>query len=74
MMSRNNFDEKIIYNDKEEMEKFFEYKKENKKYFPKLKVDICKYEQVKIVDKIKQLINEFNNFDCILSNFYIDRL
>jgi plasmid rolling circle replication initiator protein Rep len=56
------------------MEKFFEYKKENKKYFPKLKVDICKYEQVKIVDKIKQLINEFNNFDCILSNFYIDRL
>ena len=74
MMSRDGFDEKEIHNIDEEQRKFFEARKYNKKYFPKLNVPTCNYEDVHIISKIDQLISKFRKFDCILSQFYIERL
>ena len=72
--SREGFNEKDVLNLDEEMDKFFKYKKEGKKYYPNLKLNECKYTK-KLLDNLIELRNKFYRFqNCYLSKYYIECL
>lgn len=68
------FNEKDVSNTKEEMEKFFAARDKGEKYYPKLKVGVCKYDG-ELIDEQCTLLSKFKAFpNCYLSRFYIESL
>lgn len=65
---------KEILNLDEEKEKFLKSLKEGKRYNPVFKHHPQPYDKNKMVERAKKLIKEFQNFNCFLSRYYINKL
>ena len=65
---------KEITNLEEEKDKFFNELKKGKKYNPIFRHHPQPYDRNKMAEKAKNLIKEFQKFDCFLSKYYIERL
>ena len=75
LMFRSNFYVSNLSNLDEEYKKFITSRKRGLKYYPSLKYS--SYNPSKdenILDRLEQLLNEFNNFDCFLSKYYITQI
>lgn len=73
MMYRKDFNTKDVKNLDKEFEKFIEARKNNEKYFPKLKlVGENGFRTDGILDRLKKLREEFSNFRCFLSKYYLE--
>ena len=70
---RDQSDHKSITNLEEEFEKFMDFRKLNKKYFPIIKCPGATYDE-STLELGRYLLTEFFNFDCFLSKYYIDIL
>ena len=71
LLYRRERDFKAISNIEEEFKKFMDYRERGAKYFPQIKCPGANFSQ-STLDLGKYLLKEFNNFDCYLSEFYID--
>lgn len=73
MMYRKDFNTKDVKNLDKEFEKFIEARKNNEKYFPKLKlVGENGFRTDGILERLKKLREEFSNFRCFLSKYYLE--
>jgi hypothetical protein len=71
----NEFNSNDIPNLDEEMDKFFKARNDNKKYYPKLKLNYCPFDSNGIVGELEKLLGKFENFqECYLSKFYIENI
>ena len=73
MMYRKDLNTKDIENMEEECERFLSLRKKGLKYYPK--IDLVGENGFKtdgILERLKQLMFEFRNFNCYLSKFYIE--
>ena len=69
---RNEFNEKDIHNLDDEMNMFFEKRKNGEKYFPVFDLGKCKYDN-QLINDLNQLKLEFERFpQCYLSKYYIE--
>ena len=72
MMYRNDLNTKDIDNIEEEFEKFINARKRGLKYFPQIKLTTDNgFLTDGIMQRLKQLLVEFEKFNCFLSKYYI---
>ena len=75
MMYRNDLNTKDIDNIEEEFEKFINARKRGLKYFPQIKLTTDNgFLTDGIMQRLKQLLVEFEKFNCFLSKYYIELL
>ena len=73
MMYRNDLNTKDVANMDEECEKFLKERKAGREYFPQIKLTTKNgFLTDGILDRLKDLLYEFKNFNCYLSKFYIE--
>lgn len=66
---------RYVTNISEECDKFLKSYKAKVKYFPKLEFETeSKYATDGVIERIDSLLYEFRNFNCFLSQYYIDVL
>ena len=71
----NEFNTNEISNLDDEMDKFFNARNDNRKYYPKLKLNYCPYDANGIIGELEKLLGKFENFmECYLSKFYIENI
>lgn len=58
----------------EEKIKFFENRKKSIRYYPVMKFERCKFTSDGILERMQNLLMEFERFDCFLSKYYIENL
>lgn len=75
LMFRSNFYVSNLSNLDEEYKKFITSRKRGLKYYPSLKYSSYNPDKDKnILDRLEQLLSEFNKFDCFLSKYYITQI
>ena len=73
LMYRNDLNTKDIENLEEECDKFLTMRKRGLKYYPMIElVGDNKFKTDGILPRLKQLLYEFKNFNCYLSQYYIE--
>ena len=73
MMYRKDFNTKDVKNLDKEFDKFMDARKKGEKYFPKLKlVGTNGFRTDGILERLKKLRDEFVNFRCFLSKYYLE--
>lgn len=65
---------KDVLNVEEEYEKFIKARERGVKYYPQLKMHENKFSEDGILQRMEALRTEFKNFNCFLSEYYIESL
>jgi len=68
------YDVHTVHNMDEEFKKFIEARQRGTKYYPVLVIGENRFDEMGLLDRVNNLIYEFEHFNCFLSKYYIEIL